>query len=533
MQKSVAPNSTIRSLRLLLMLTCILLGFLPVSFVIAADGDFVWAKASDADASGGGAFGMGVAIDTSGNVCTTGHFFGTVDFDPGPSTFSLTSNGAEDIFISKLDSNGNFIWVKKIGELSSDRVSRIALDASGNIYIMGSFDGIVDFDPGPDTFNLTNSGGGASDIFICKLDSNGNFIWATAASTNGFAMGAGMGVDPSGNVYITGYFYNTVDFDPGPDTLNITSARLADIFISKFNSSGNFVWAKSFMGASWDDFGYGIAVDGSGNIYTTGYFSAPLDFDPGPETFILTNSGKYVSKLDTDGDFVWAKEMNGGVPDIGEGITVDGSGNVYTTGDFRGTVDFDPGSGTFNLTSGNRDMYISKLDIDGNFVWAKTTSAVNPGGAEGFGIAVDGSGNVYTHGQFNGSVDFDPGPETFNLDASGGGSDYDIFISKLDSSGNFVWAKAFDAPVLANIEVRDIVVNNSAGNVYGTGIVSGTIDFDPGEDVFNLSGSMSFGDFFVVKLSGSQFQSSNNSGFPWVFLIRALDEAARNRGTQQ
>ncbi|MEA3445471.1 MAG: SBBP repeat-containing protein [Bacteroidota bacterium] len=373
--------------------------------------------------------GKSVAVDASGNVYTTGYFYGTVDFDPGSGTYNLSSNGRDDIFISKLDASGNFVWAKNMGGSDWNEGYSIAIDASGNVYTTGHFEGTADFDPGSGTYILS-SNNGYDDIFISKLDASGNFVWAKAMGgsfdDNGFALA----IDASGNVYTTGIFCGTADFEPGSGTYNLSSNGDYDIFISKLDASGNFVWAKS-MGGSSDDRGYSIALDASGNVYTTGYFySSTVDFDPGSGTYNLTSNGCgdiFISKLDASGNFVWAKNMGGSSSDGGNSIAIDASGNVYTTGSFLDTADFDPGSGTHNLSSnGEYDIFISKLDASGNFVWAKSMSGSSS--EWGFSIALDASGNVYTTGYFYGTVDFDPGSGTYNLSSNGV---MDIYILKL------------------------------------------------------------------------------------------------------
>jgi len=211
-----------------------------------------------------------------------------VDFDPGSGTFNLTSAGEADIFISKLDSSGNFVWAKQLGGTSIDIGYSIAVDVSGNVYTTGFFYGTADFDPGPGTFNLTSAG--YFNIFISKLDASGNFVWAKKLGGPSNNRGNSIAVDASGNVYTTGYFRGTVDFDPGSGTFNLTSAGNSDIFISKLDASGNFAWAKKLGGTSID-IGYSIAVDVSGNVYTTGSFEGTADFDPGSGTFNLTSAG--------------------------------------------------------------------------------------------------------------------------------------------------------------------------------------------------------------------------------------------------
>jgi hypothetical protein len=302
-----------------------------------------------------------IFVDGSGNVHTTGHFAGTADFDPGASTFNLTSAGSVDVFVSKLDSSGNFVWAVRWGGTSNDQGNSIILDGSGNVYTTGNFQGTVDFDPGAGTFNISNAG--LNDVFVSKVDSSGGFVWAVKLGGTLTEQGKGISVDGLGNVYTTGNFSGTVDFDPSASTFNI-SAVGGDSFVSKLDPSGNFVWALKLGGTSFDE-GLGIFVDGSGDVYTTGNFQDTADFDPRAGTFNLTSVGDsdvFVSKLDSSGGFVWAVRWGGTSADQGRGVFIDGSGNVYATGIFNSTVDFDPGAGTSNLTAaGGDDVFVSKL----------------------------------------------------------------------------------------------------------------------------------------------------------------------------
>jgi hypothetical protein len=203
--------------------------------------------------------------------------------------------------------------------------------------------------------------------------------WAKSVGGSGIDMGYSIAHDASGNVYVGGRFEGTADFDPGPGTFNLTSTTSGtnDIFVLKLDASGNFVWAKN-MGSSGDDQGLAIALDASGNLYTTGWFQNTADFDPGSGTFNLTALGSFdvfVSKLDGDGNFIWAKSVGSTDGDVGRSITVDASGNAYISGFYSDIADFDPGAGEFNLTPegpGTNDVFILKLDASGNFVWAKS-----------------------------------------------------------------------------------------------------------------------------------------------------------------
>ena len=385
---------------------------------------FEWAKSSGGTTND---FGYSITVDASGNVYTTGVFQGTVDFDPGAGTNNLTSAGGQDVFVQKLDAAGNFLWAKSFGGISTDEGRSITIDASGNVYTTGHFQGAVDFDPGAGTNNLTSAGN--VDVFVQKLDASGNFLWAKSfgGTTNDF--GLSITVDASGNVYTTGSFYGTADFDPGTGFFNLTTIGSQDVFVQKLDASGNFLWAKSFGGTT-NDFGLSITVDASGNVYTTGSFYGTADFDPGTGFFNLTTIGSqdvFVQKLDASGNFLWAKSFGGSSTDYGYSITVDASGNVYATGNFQGTVDFDPGAGTNNLTSaGSYDVFVQKLDASGNFLWAKSF-----GGSStdyGYSITVDASGNVYTTGYFKGTADFDPGAGTNNHTSAGS---QDVFVHKM------------------------------------------------------------------------------------------------------
>jgi hypothetical protein len=395
----------------------------------------------------------------------------------------------------------NLEWAKSFGKNSSDYGVSITVDASGNVYTTGRFQQTVDFDPGAGTNNLSSQG--LTDAFIQKLDPSGNFLWAKSFGGTSQDEGLSITVDASGNVYTTGWFSGTVDFDPGAGTNNHTSQGSRDVFIQKLDPSGNFLWAKSFGGTS-DDYGNSITVDASGNVYTTGWFSGTGDFNPGAGTNNLTSQGSndvFIQKLDPSGNFLWAKSFGGTSSNYGLSITVDASGNVYTTGKFSGTVDFDPGAGTNNLSSqGSNDVFIQKLDPSGYFLWAKSFGGTSIDVA--YSIALDASGNVYTTGDFKGTVDFDPGAGTNNLSSQVNNlnsQSVDVFIQKLDPSGNFLWAKSFGGT--SGDGGRSITVDAS-GNVYTTGYFQGTADFDPGAGTNNLT-SQGSNDVFIQKLDPS------------------------------
>jgi Secretion system C-terminal sorting domain/Beta-propeller repeat len=418
--------------------------------------------------------------------------------------------------------NPSFTWVKQMGKFGGFVTPRATVvDASGNVITTGMFKNTIDFDPGTAVSTLTsvnnpNTANSQNDIFISKVDANGNFVWAKQLAGIELKDATAAGVDAAGNVYTTGFFYGTVDFDPGAGVSNLTSKGYNDIFISKLDALGNFVWAKQ-MGSLYGDNGYAITVDSAGNVITTGSFSDTCDFDPnaGVSNMTALIENVFISKLDTNGNFVWAKSMGGIAYNRGRVITLDAIGNVYVGGTFGGTTDFDPNAGVANLTSvgsfgGNEDMFVLKLDLNGSYVWAKQFSGTGTKFLKG--LAVDTSGNVFTAGMFSGTVDFNPSAAIANLSGPTFGDDG--FISKLDVSGNFVWAKQLEG------NIRDVasLALDTAGNVYTTGsfysqysaTVFSQTDFDPGVGIYNLSVIHQFGDdTYILKLDAS-------GSFVWV-----------------
>lgn len=468
-----------------------------ISLVFAQQVNFEWAKQMRGT---GYDEAYSVALDPLGNVYTTGNFQGTVDFDPGAGTFFMTA-GSVDIFISKLDVQGNFVWAKKLGGSVLNYGYSIALDPAGNIYLTGTFSGVVDFDPGAGVFNLTSSNFG--DLFVCKLDVSGNFIWVSQIKANLTAEAYSLAVDATGKTFVTGSFRDTVDFDPGVQSYNLVSNEGTDIFVLKLDASGNFLWAKQ-MGGTVQDMGRSIAVDIAGNVLTCGHFMGTADLDPGAGIYNFTSTGYediFILKLDALGSFVWAKQIGGIYSDYGEGIVIDNAFNIYCTGQFTNTVDFDPGAGIYNLI-GISDVFILKLNVSGNFIWGKQLTDNGSGDDRPTSIALDTSGEIYTTGRFNSFVlDCDPGPSHYYLTNTDVLGNYNTFISKLDTSGNFVWAQKLGGGVEGggNCWANSIAVDVK-GNVYTTGFFMDTIDFDPGASVYDFY-SVGNNDIFVHKLS--------------------------------
>jgi Secretion system C-terminal sorting domain len=477
---------------------CVFFGIIPSS---AQNLNYSWANRIGNTAEDRG---YSIVTDKMGNVYTAGNFKGTVDFDPGTGSFPLTADASNgDIYITKFNPAGNFIWAIQFkGKYREDR-PLIHLDTLGHIFCAGQFAGdTLDLDPGPGTYYLINTDFSGVDMFVAKLDTSRNLLWAKLLNGDGgfYNYPNAVHTDAAGNVFVSGSFSNTFDFNTGPDTFQLSTVPigLEDAFVLKLDPNGNFIWAKQ-MGGNRPDGTNAMELDESGNIYTTGYFGGTADFDPGTGIFNLISSSDYqtfLSKLDAAGNLIWAKQISGLGTSTGYGLLYDQNMSLYYAGGFGGTMDFDPGAGTHTeITPGDYDHFLLKTDTAGNFQWVKRFTG--SGGGYTFQLANDTTFNLYLSGSIQDTTDFDPGPGVFNLVSSSGSAD--VFICKLDSSGNFIWAAKVGGS--GNDWIQGLTVDVSH-NVYATGYFSGTADFNPGGGTNNLT-SAGNDDIFILKLSQS------------------------------
>jgi len=436
-----------------------------------------------------------ITTDALGNVYSIGFFYNGLDLDPGPGVYYISAYGGCDIYIQKLDADGNFVWAKNMSSFTNDAGISIAVDNIGNVYATGNFRNITNFDPGIDDYLQTSVGN--TDVFVLKLDTDGNFVWAK--SMGGFSNDSGNSivVDELGYVFTTGYFNGSVDFDPGIGVTTLTSNGYEDVFVQKLDTDGNFVWAKSFGGLGYD-FSNSIAVDTSGNVYSTGTFQNSVDFNSGLGQYTLTSSGYqngFIHKLDSNGDFVWVKQIKSIGSVSSNSIGVDTSGDVYTTGSFNDTTDFDPGLGILNhIPAGANDIFIQKLNGNGDLVWIKQIGDIT--NAYGRSLTLDEVGNVYITGEFSGMVDFNPDVYASEI-LSSLNANFDAFVLKLDTSGDFIWATNMGS---TNTDKGVALAVDPLNNVITTGSFNNTVDFDPGLGVFNLIAFYN-NNIFIQKLS--------------------------------
>jgi hypothetical protein len=440
-----------------------------------------------------------VTSDNSGNVYSTGYFSGSADFDPGEDSVMLVSVEYSDLYLCKFNLEGKFEWVKQFNgshyNYFNYENSSVDADKFGNVYLTGASTSLVNFDTISGTYDLSTR---AKDFhtLIAKLDSNGNYTWIKQIV--GFISHTqSIKVDDDENVYLTGYFRDTLDFDPGPGTflLNSTWSEEYDVFVMKLNRNGEFIWARQF-GSSFRKAGKSIDVDKQGNVYTIGYYRNRCVFDPGVNDSILIATSEtdiFVSKLDSNGQFVWAKNFGGAGVDIGMDLAVDKWGDVYFTGYYDGVADFDPGKKTYScMSNGYSDAFICKLNTNGELLWVKSFGG--DGDDQALSVDIDLNSDVYINGVFNNKMDVDPGPDEVLFDSKG---EADIFIIKLDNLGNYKWAKQFSGTEYKMLGGIDV---NTKGDVFSAGYFKGTVDFAAVNNPFSLV-SMGYKDAFVNKIT--------------------------------
>ena len=419
----------------------------------------------------------GVAIDSSDNIYITGTSQGTSLFGK-----NATSGTTDDIFVAKLNSSGVVQWVYTAGGTGRDRGRKIALDSSGNIYVVGYYQNTVDFGGG----NVTSNG--SWDAFILKLNSSGTFQWVKSyGGSAGNDLGRDVVVDSNDNVIMLGTFRGTVNFDNGDggSVVNYTSNDY-DIFLIRLNSSGIWqsVWVTTSSGSAD---GRALAIDSNNVTYLTGSYSGSVTFGANNRT--ATNSNDlFIHKIDTydnDNNTQLTYALNVDTTQKAKGIAVDSSGNIYATGTFQNTVNFGGG----NITSSGKDIYLLKLNSSLVFQWVKRFARDDGAAGQAFGtaVAVDDDGNVYSVGQIGGN---------YNLGGQdvASGSNNDAYIVKHDSSGTFQWSKTFGGGSGMDTydKVQDIVIDSNdfiitagqiSGNTNFSTVGGNTIDF--GSDAHN------------------------------------------------
>ena len=496
-----------------------------------ASGTVQWAGSAGGSKSESGS---SIATDVLGNVYVTGMFnspsitfFGTTSHK-----ITLTNTGKlGDMFIVKYDANGIVQWARNAKGSDEDEGVGIATDVSGNVYVTGTFNSLsITFG----TTTLTNKG--SYDMYIVKYDKDGNVKWAKNAGGSGDDYGNSIATDGSGNVYVTGRFSSSsITF--GKTILYNAGTSSLDMFVVKYDASGNVLWAKSAGGSNSDLDGC-VAIGASGDVYVTGSFSSPSIAFGNNITLTNADNSGYVNMVDmfivkygADGNAVWAK--NAGGRSNGWGIAthgIEGSENVFVTGTFGLCPSVTFGNITLK-NSGTSDIFIVTYDASGNVLWAKSAGGTDE--AIAWSIATDGSGNAFVTGDFNSpSITF--GTITLSNTNNSNTIIYsDMFLAKYDPNGNVLWAKCVGGtiskpgpghPKSTNAGINDVLTNEI--NIYPNP-TSGKVTLSTGNSqasissisVFNMVGKEVFSQQSAVGSEVTVDLSSQPKGL-YILLIK-------------
>lgn len=367
--------------------------------------------------------GLAIAVDPMGYVYVTGQFFSSaLSFAPDLTITMPGGSGNCDFFLAKFDPMGNAIWGWNGGGTLTDRGYGVAFDHQGQLLVTGHYFGTATFG----SHVITSSGN--LDAFTFKADTAGNIIWMKEGKSVSQVSTRGIASDYYGNVVITGYYGSASVDSVRFDDIKIVTNGQRDIFTVKYNNNGDVLWGRTGGGSLSGEEGKAVAVDISGNVYVTGMYndtasfgSVTLNGNGGSEIFIV--------KYDADGNLAWAKTAGGPKTDVGYGIALDGSGNLYVCGNVDSAATFE---GTNVLTAGGYDAFVAKYDTSGNLMWVSLA-----GGAANdsyLDVAVDRFGFCYATGYFN-------GPATFGSFVLDGYAGDDASFVKYDKSGGVLWAK--------------------------------------------------------------------------------------------
>lgn len=411
-------------------------------------------------------------------------------------------------------------WVTTTGGSLADKGMMLATDNNGNVITVGSFHHEIDFDPGVDTFLL--NAGSQPNIFAQKLDANGNFIWAFQLGGINSDAPSSVNVDSENNIYVTGAFYGNIDFDPGPNEYYLNSND-GNSFVMKLDENMNLIWAKN-LGVTFSS----STIDANGNIFIIGNFYVTQDFDPGPGIYNLsTNTTNdvdfFILKLDTDGNFEWAKSIGGPDGENAESIVLDSNNDLVLCGTFESTVDFDQDTGIVELTATDyNDVFLLKLSYDGDFIWVRAIHGASHEKARK--AIVDSDDNIYFLGEYLISADFDPTEGVYTLLTNQSTE----FLTKYSTDGDFLWVKTIGS-------YGDRIAIDDEDNLFWGGVFDSDEDADPGLGILSYPNK----GIYISKLnsSGSLLWSAtfNNagSGYGPLYDIQIRNNSVHLTGTFQ
>lgn len=402
-------------------------------------------------------------------------------------------------------------WAIRTDATINSGYAEMEVDAMENLYALQFSQGFTDLDPGPGSYTV-NSG---SAIYLVKFNNQQQIQWAKAFELSGNNTIRNLEVSPSGDIFLSGFFQDSIDLDPGPSEHKLKTPYVNG-FIVSLDGNGNFKWAAQFESSSSDV--NALTLDANGNINAGIGVSGTVDVDPSSGTVHYTSqpngSDLIVAKFDPLGQLLMSEQISSSKFIFATHLEVDEHSNRIITGEFEGKTDFDPGSGTHFYTPLVTSGFVLKLDSSGIYQWFRPFINL-----KNVIAATDSSGNVYCAGNFTGSVDFDPGPATSSLSTS----QRDYFLMKLTPGGNLIWLRS-SGSVSCDVIVFDLAVTRN-GDSYLTGNYYGTMDLDHGAYTQHTAPTAINGGYILRTKNDGQFiwgGSIDFSSFGTLRHIRVL-----------
>jgi gliding motility-associated-like protein len=416
--------------------------------------------------------GTSITVDLQGNIYTTGYFNESGSF--GPFIADMVDLHSKEVFVTKQDPSGTFLWMVRGTNHYDDRGLGICLDAMGNVFVTGTCWGEITFNG----VTATGSTNYSDQIFVLKLDNAGNVVWLKNAGFSSYDSfpyqddhGYDVCADQLGNIFVTGFLSNKTAFTQVAefDALTIPLAPDDSVaFIAKLDNSGAWQWVQTFNGEeSYRE--HRLTVDNENSVYITGGFDSNRTFG----TTTLVSAGGfdiYVVKYNQAGVFQWANRAGSDRDDRGNDIAFDGSNHLYVTGEFRHKAGFGLDSLNNNGSAGGRDMFVAKISKTGDWVWAKKGGS-SSGSDRGNGVVVNSKGLILLTGTFKDTAKFG---SNVVLNSISTVDSVQVYVAAINADGKWQWALAAGG---TEFDSGAAICADTSCNAFITGYYSGTISF--------------------------------------------------------
>lgn len=469
-----------------------------------------------------------VHVDVNKDIITLGKFSDEIRYYPPTGTANIILSGSDNLFLNKVDENGNLIWFKDFGSGNFLYSEDIVTDIDGNIYVAGGYSGIMSLDD--DDIPVITSNG-TFDCFVAKFDSEGAPKWLVGFGDIEQDAIEAMSIDNEGNIYVMGYFTGSLAFDPNNTTYDLDSDGEQSSFIAKYDADGNIIWARQLTENTSPLYSPAFSkINANNELLILGSFQDSVRFagDPQQQTYYSNPSaeGGYLLKLDLNQEGAFISAVSVGAVESGalslNGLEIDEDNNVYIQSLLRGVVNFGSGADEQQFSSDYYGPLLIKLDSDGAVLWVKQMKG-DVGTARVQDIALDGNGNIYHSGTFSGTIDFDLSEDGIAELTTGFSphNDSEHYISVLTADGDFIMAYKFGGENF-NSDIftfgSDMTIVDD--NIYIYGVFQAQIDINPFPDTTTTISTDNANEIYLMKLKYdllTSTQEPQSSSLPFAY----------------